>query len=127
LRALLDTLVLYVAAGLTSLELPVKVRRVLDDPDTERLLSAASIMEVAIKADKGLTNMNREHIDQAVRDLRLTLLPFSSNHSYKLFGLAGHHRDPFDRMLIATALAEDVPIISPDRVFKRYRGLRVIW
>lgn len=127
MRALLDTVVLYVAAGLTSLELPAKVRRVLDDSDTERLLSATSVMEVATKAHRGLTNMNGEHIQQAVRDLRLTLIPFSSNHAYKLFGLAGHHRDPFDRMLIATALAEDVPIISPDRVFKRYRGLRVIW
>jgi PIN domain nuclease of toxin-antitoxin system len=46
---------------------------------------------------------------------------------YKLFGLPQHHRDPFDRMLIATALAEDIPVVTSDRRFKDYRGLRVIW
>jgi len=43
-----------------------------------------------------------------------------------MFELPLHHRDPFDRMLIATALFEGVPIISQDSEFKTYRGLRVI-
>jgi PIN domain nuclease of toxin-antitoxin system len=38
-----------------------------------------------------------------------------------------HHRDPFDRMIIATALVEGVPSISGDRQFARYKGLQVIW
>jgi PIN domain nuclease of toxin-antitoxin system len=38
-----------------------------------------------------------------------------------------HHRDPFDRMLIATALAENIPIVAAERSFKRYRALKVIW
>ena len=42
-------------------------------------------------------------------------------------GLPRHHRDPFDRMLIATALAEEIPLIGSDRLFKRYKGLKVIW
>jgi PIN domain nuclease of toxin-antitoxin system len=43
-----------------------------------------------------------------------------------MFELPLHHRDPFDRMLIATALSEGVPIISQDGEFKSYRGLKVI-
>lgn len=44
----------------------------------------------------------------------------------KLFELPLLHREPFDRMLIATALAEDVPLVSIDRQFPKYKGLRVI-
>ena len=84
-------------------------------------------MEIAIKAGKGLTSMTRRHIDQVAGDLRLTMIPFAPNHAYRLIGLPTHHRDPFDRMLIATALVEDVPIISGDRAFKQYRGLRIVW
>jgi PIN domain nuclease of toxin-antitoxin system len=41
--------------------------------------------------------------------------------------LPAHHGDPFDRMLIATALAEDIAIVARDREFRKYKGLRVIW
>lgn len=44
-----------------------------------------------------------------------------------MFDLPLHHRDPFDRMLIATALSEDVPIVSLDSEFKAYWGLKVIF
>lgn len=47
--------------------------------------------------------------------------------SLRLFGLPAYHGDPFDRMLIATALAEDVAIVAGDREFKKYKGVRVIW
>ena len=71
--------------------------------------------------------MLENEVRQAARDLRLTTLPFSTEHAYTLFRLPMHHRDPFDRMLIATALTEKIPIISGDRNFKKYRGLKVIW
>jgi len=51
----------------------------------------------------------------------------TSDHALRLYGLPRHLRDPFDRMLIATALAEDIPLIRSDRQFKRYKGLKVIW
>jgi PIN domain nuclease of toxin-antitoxin system len=43
-----------------------------------------------------------------------------------LYDLSRHHRDPFDRMLIATALAGEIPLVGSDRQFKKYKGLRVI-
>ena len=59
--------------------------------------------------------------------LVLTVLPLTAEHSPRLFGLPTHHSDPFDRMLIATALVEDVPIVASDREFKRYEGVNVMW
>lgn len=127
MRVLLDTSALYVAAGLTELQFSQRVQRLLADPETDRLLSVTSVMEVAIKAEKGLTQLRREHVERAVADLRLTMLSFTAAHAYRLFSLPAHHRDPFDRMLIATALTEGIPIVSNDRHVRRYRGLRIIW
>jgi PIN domain nuclease of toxin-antitoxin system len=38
-----------------------------------------------------------------------------------------HHRDPFDRMLIATAMVEGIPLVGSERKFKSYKGLKIIW
>jgi PIN domain nuclease of toxin-antitoxin system len=64
---------------------------------------------------------------QAIGDLRLQVIPFAPDLAFRLYGLPPHHRDAFDRMLIATALAEDIPLIGSDRQFKKYKGLKVIW
>jgi PIN domain nuclease of toxin-antitoxin system len=123
----LDTTALYVAAGVSGVSFTPKVRRLLEDPETVRLVSPVSFNEIAIKANKGLTPLTQQHIERLISDLALTVLPLTAEHSFRLFGLPAHHADPFDRMLIATALAEDIPIVASDREFKRYKGLRVIW
>ena len=127
MRVLFDTTALYVAAGLSDLAFTTKVHDLLERPETERLVSPVSFTEIAIKANRGLTPMTREHVRSLIDDLDLTVLPFTAEHSLRLFGLPPHHGDPFDRMLIATALAEDVALVACDGEFKRYRGLRVIW
>jgi PIN domain nuclease of toxin-antitoxin system len=127
LRILFDTTALYVAAGISNLAFTPKVRRLLEQPETIRLISPVSFTEVAIKANRGLTSLTWENIETLISDLELTVLPFTAEHSSKLFGMPVHHRDPFDRMLIATALAEDVAIVAHDREFKRYKEVRVIW
>lgn len=127
MRVLLDTTALYVAAGISGVEFTPKVRRLLEHSETIRLVSPVSLTEIAIKANKGLTPLKREHIEKLISDLDLTVLPLTAEHSLKLFGLPAHHGDPFDRMLVAAALAEDIPIVARDREFKKYKGLRVIW
>jgi PIN domain nuclease of toxin-antitoxin system len=122
-RVLLDTQVI-VQAYLGE-ELPKRVRDLLADSETDRLISAVSVMEIAIKARK--LNMLEANVRHAVEDLRLTIVPFTPQHAYRLFSLPEKHRDPFDRMIIATALSENVPLIGADRMFKRYRGLKVLW
>jgi PIN domain nuclease of toxin-antitoxin system len=99
----------------------------LVDEDTERLISATTVMEIAIKNGTGKLTMGETEMRQAAADLRLTLLPFTPQHAYRLFDLPLHHRDPFDRMIIATALVEGIPLLGVDREFKKYKGLKVIW
>lgn len=84
-------------------------------------------MEIAIKHTIGKIDMPEELAHQAVRDLRLSVLPFDERHAYRMFGLPLHHRDPFDRMIIATAIVEKMPLVSGDRQFKLYSGLQRIW
>lgn len=127
MRVLFDTTALYVAAGVSSLTFTTKIQRLLEHSETVRMVSPVSFNEIAIKANRGLTPLTREHLEKIMFDLDLTVLPLTAEHSFRLFGLPNHHSDPFDRMLIATALAEDMSIVANDRVFKKYKGLRVIW
>jgi PIN domain nuclease of toxin-antitoxin system len=127
LRVLLDTAALYVAAGVSELAFTPKVQRLLEDPETVRIVSPVSFIEIAVKANRGLTALTRRHVETLIFDLDLTVLPVSAEHSLKLFGLPAHHNDPFDRALIAVALAEDISIVARDREFKKYKGLRTIW
>ena len=127
MQVLFDTTALYVAAGISGVVFTPKVQRLLENPETVRIVSSVSFTEIAIKANRGLTPLTRKHIEKLIFDLDLTVLPFTAEHSLRLFGLPAHHSDPFDRMLIATALVEDISIVASDREFKRYKGLRVIW
>jgi PIN domain nuclease of toxin-antitoxin system len=99
----------------------------LEDPHTALFISSLSITELAIKSNKGRSALSREDVEEIIDDLKATVLPFGANHALRLFGLPLHHGDPFDRMLIATALAEEMPIVARDDEFKKYKGLRVIW
>ena len=127
LRVLLDTQVLIHAYSGELNAMSRKVRALLAADDTDAAVSVISLMEVAIKSGRGQLEMGEAEVREAVRDLRLTVLPFTPEHAYRLFGLPPHHRDPFDRMLIATALAEEIPLIGSDRLFRSYKGLKVIW
>lgn len=92
-----------------------------------REISAISVSEIAIKQAAGkLTFLKRDVLD-GVADLRLRVLPYTGEHADKLFDLPLHHRDPFDRLIIAQALAEDIPVVTSDRDFHLYAGLKVIW
>ncbi len=64
---------------------------------------------------------------QAIRDLASLVVPFAPDHVLRLYALPQHHRDPFDRMLITTALTEGIPLVGSNRLFKKYKGLQVIW
>jgi PIN domain nuclease of toxin-antitoxin system len=125
MRVLLDTQVLVMAS--LGEALPKRVQALWVDPETDRLLSAVSITEIAIKAGTGALPITKEDVNKVILDLQLTVIPFAAAHALRLFTLPNHHRDPFDRMLIATALAEDISVVTGDRRFKEYRGVRVIW
>ena len=93
------------------------------------LVSAVSAWEIATKFRLGRLPAAADLLRNFVSDLSarsIEILAVSADHGLKAGSLPGPHKDPFDRMLIAQALAEDVPIISNDRAFDVY-GVRRLW
>jgi len=125
---LLDTMT-FVFAFAAPDELPKKVLKIFDNPQEELLLSTVSLCEIAIKTAIGKLHLPFDRAREALANLRVTLQEYRESHVEALFALPlfSDHRDPFDRMLIATALAQDLPIITGDKHFRRYRMLKVIW
>ena len=126
MRVLLDTV-----AFLFAIENPDRLSRtaraVLREPANQRELSVVSLAEVAMKNDAGKLNLSREDAVEALSRLQVSMLPYAEAQVLELMTLPVHHRDPFDRMLIAQALAEDVRVMTCDKEFRKYKGLEVIW
>jgi PIN domain nuclease of toxin-antitoxin system len=90
-------------------------------------LSTISLVEIAVKSALGKLRLSAEDARKAVEDLGIRILPYTSEHAFHLFELPLHQRDPFDRQIIAQALAEKIPVATPDPKFGLYKGLKVIW
>jgi PIN domain nuclease of toxin-antitoxin system len=104
-------------------------RAAISDPANELLLSAATIWEIAIKVGlkKLVLTLPYAHwLDRAIKDLGLNILPITIAYAEAQIALPGHHRDPFDRLIVAQALVEGIPIVSSDAIFDAY-GVRRIW
>lgn len=106
-----------------------KAYSLLEDKDSELFLSIASVWEIAIKTNLGKLEL-REPIEKLIPEqLRLNnidLLPIQLKHIFGLSHLTHIHKDPFDRLLIAQAKAEKIPILSNDQIIKKY-GAKVLW
>ncbi len=126
MRLLLDTAVLIFA-----LEEPARFSKraalVLENPDNVLEVSTISLVEIAIKSAKGKLRLSSTVVKEAIEDIGARVLPFTAAHAFGLFGLPLHHRDPFDRQIVAQALAEQIPVVTPDDLFRLYAGLKVIW
>lgn len=127
-RVLLDTHVIVDLATKDGFDaLPTKVRRILADSDVELLLSVASEIELAIKSRIGKLALTKDELAQICINAAIVSYPLRQQHADKLFDLPLHHKDPFDRLIIATAVSDDLSVISSDRQFRKYKGLQVIW
>jgi PIN domain nuclease of toxin-antitoxin system len=127
-RVLLDTNIL-IKAALGELDaLSRKTREILESVDTQRELSAISLAEVAIKVNAGKLVVGKKDLMRAIEDLRAEVLAYNARHAIQLFELPLRHKDPFDRMLIATAIAEAIPIVTMDVGFRNYKstGLKML-
>jgi PIN domain nuclease of toxin-antitoxin system len=126
MRVLLDTAVLIYAV-----ESPERLSRraagILQNPQNVLELSTVSLAEIAIKAGLGKLKLSAPNVRQAVQDLDVRILAYTAEHAYQLFELPFHHSDPFDRQLIAQALCEAIPMVTPDEKFQLYKALKVIW
>jgi len=126
MRVLLDTVAFLFAIGDPD-RLSRKARTVMRDPANQRELSVISLAEIAMKNAAGKLNLSREDAMEALSRLQVSMLPYGEAQVFELMTLPVHHRDPFDRLLIAQALAEDVPVMTCDKEFRKYKGLEVIW
>jgi PIN domain nuclease of toxin-antitoxin system len=82
-------------------------------------VSAASAWEVAIKTALGRLRPTRT-VEEATSDSGFLELPVTCRHADRVTGLPPHHRDPFDRMLLAQAAVEELTLVTRDPVFARY-------
>jgi len=92
-------------------------------------LSSASHWEIAIKIALGKYALPEPFVQFMGRELvnnNITILPIEISHTAQLTTLPSHHRDPFDRLIIAQALAEELPIVSIDVQFDTY-GVKRVW
>src|SRR5262249_14015412 len=124
MRLLLDTHVLIWALS-TPRSLPKATAAKIVDPANTIHVSAASIWEIAIKAALGKIDAQPHTVASAAKATGFVELPISFSHSVRVRELAPHHRDPFDRMLVAQALDEGLSIVSQDEVFALYSAPRV--
>lgn len=100
-----------------------------EDPANQLILSTASTWEMQIKMMLGklaLRKPLRPLIEDWVQQGNLLILPVQLEHILRLDDLASHHKDPFDRILIAQASVEGCSIVSHDRVFTQY-SVPIIW
>ena len=93
----------------------------------ELLLSVASVIEVAVKRGTGKLDLEKSELAVICNNAAITSYLLRQHHADRSFELPLHHNDPFDRLIISTALSDDLPLISCDTQFRKYKGLRVIW
>jgi len=93
------------------------------------LVSPASLWEIAIKISLGkyvLPAPFTTFWEDQLQINSFTLLPVSLSHTARIVNLPFHHRDPFDRLIIAQSLVEGLPVVSSDELFELY-GVMRIW
>lgn len=123
-RFLLDTNILL-AALIAPDTLPTQVQAQLSDPAHSILFSAANIWEIAIKYSLGRENFNfrPEDIQRLALETGFTELPIMSDHCHRIADLPWHHRDPFDRLLVAQAQAIPAYLLTTDELLAKYSDL----
>lgn len=100
----------------------------IEDPNHRKLVSLASCWEIAIKAGLGKVTLGEPsavYIPAALRSTGFELLPISLEHATLVESLPSHHKDPFDRLIVAQAICEGLPIVSADPALDLYHVKRM--
>ena len=130
MKYLLDTHVFlwYLAADE---KLSEKAINAIKSEENQILISIASLWEISIKFSLGKLKLTEDlyALEQKIKSYRFHLLPITFPHILKQAELPLHHRDPFDRLIIAQSLVERMTLISRDNAFRHYtdQGLELIW
>ncbi len=128
MRLLIDSQV-FIWLDTGSPKLPTRVKREIERADNDIFLSFASIWELQIKESVGKLTLRRtilELVDAHCMQNGLSLMPIQLAHIAATARLPDLHRDPFDRMLIAQAMTEDLQLVTADAVIEAY-PVNVLW
>ncbi len=109
-----------------------KAKQAIENPLNNIFISIASLYEIAIKLKSGKIGFDKpvSAFFNDISEYNLTLIPISENHlvAYDSFPLLPNHKDPFDRLIIATAIADDLSIVTVDNQFNHYKDLvSILW
>ena len=128
MKVLVDTHT-FLWALLEDHRLTAKARQILRSNEDELVFSLVSLWEIAIKIKIGKLHAigsSVAYIRDEMNDYGMELLPIRYEHVLQLEALPAHHSDPFDRLLIAQAITESLPILTHDEKFRQY-PVKVIW
>ncbi len=124
MRVLLDTHILLWCLA-DDPKLSNQARRLIENA-TEVYISAASYWELAIKIGLGKLEVDLLEIRQAAEQSGFIEVPITSEHAIAILGLANHHKDPFDRLIVATAITEPMRLITSDKLVAQYTELATL-
>ncbi|MGA9041992.1 MAG: type II toxin-antitoxin system VapC family toxin [Terriglobales bacterium] len=128
MKYLLDTVAWMWSVGPTE-KLGKAALEIFSDGEEEIYLSAASSWEVVIKTQLGkleLPEPPNSYIPKRLTAQGIRSLTITQSHTLKVYELPRHHADPFDRLIIAQAIAEGMTILTADRIFEKY-PVEVLW
>ncbi len=128
MRLLLDTHA-FLWWVLDDPQLVQTARTAISDPNNQLFFSAVSSWEISIKASLGKLKLPRQpqqFFQQQLTDNRFELLPITVEHTVAIYHLPHHHRDPFDRLLIAQCHVENLSLITNDSLIQQY-AVRIVW
>ncbi|MGY2354315.1 type II toxin-antitoxin system VapC family toxin [Pseudomonas sp. SDO528_S397] len=124
MRVLLDTHILLWALS-DDPRLSAKARKTIEDA-AEVYVSAATFWEMAIKAGLGKLEVSLDAVREACLQSGFVELPVTSEHAISVKDLAPHHRDPFDRLIVATAISEPMKLLTADPQVAQYTPLAML-
>lgn len=123
MKLLLDThLLIWTAAN--PQKLSTAARKLIEDRDNDLAFSSVSIWEIAIKyaLEKPAFNVDPHLVRRGCLDNGMTEVAMTSEHAIIVATLPLIHKDPFDRLLVAQAMAEGIELLTADKTIARYRG-----
>ena len=124
MRVLLDTHVLLWALS-DDPKLSSKARRLIENA-AEIYVSAATFWELAIKVGLGKLDADLDEIREYCLESGFVELPITSEHAIAVKDLEHHHKDPFDRLIVATAISEPMRLMTADAQIAQYTSLAIL-
>jgi PIN domain nuclease of toxin-antitoxin system len=122
MKVLLDTHILWwIVTG--DARLSAKAKKIFTDVQCKLFFSIVGFWELAVKSSLKKANLHKHWytlIQDHLRDNSISVLPITPEHCHQVSLLPFHHRDPFDRLLIAQAITEDLTLLTADPKFKKY-------